>query len=134
MNQITKRNRALLKAQASATVSKIKAEEARAGIALGKFRAKDLKYQKMALAFLASQMKKAEAEADDKFGKAYKRLAKERSAFDRKLGAATNRLNMALAKQAALATSNFQKTVKDISKARKSAAAQVKQLRKDFAT
>merc|ERR1712139_238779 len=101
------------------------AEEARAGVALGKFRAKDVKYQKMALAFLAAQMKKAGKEADDKFGKAYQRLARERSAFDKKLGAATNRLNMALAKQAALSTSNFQKTVKNINKARKEATAQV---------
>jgi len=134
MKAITKKNRALLKAQSDATLRKIQAEEARAGVALGKFAAKDLKYQKLALAFLGKELKKAEKDADSKFGKAYQRLARERAAFDRKLGAATNELNMRLAKQAALATGRFRTTVKNIAKARKEAADQVKQLRKDFAT
>merc|ERR1712093_187482 len=72
--------------------------------------------------------------ADDMFGKSYKKLANERSAFDRKLGAATTRLNRALSKQAALNTANFRTSVKDIKKARKEAANQVKNLRKEFAT
>merc|ERR1712093_334099 len=72
--------------------------------------------------------------ADDMFGKSYKKLANERSAFDRKLGAATTRLNRALSKQAALNTANFRSSVKDIKKARKEAANQVKTLRKEFAT
>merc|ERR1712070_1064642 len=49
-------------------------------------------------------------------------------------GAAVAGLNDSLAKQAALADSRFAKTVKDLSTARSQAAAQVKQLRKDFAT
>merc|ERR1711959_237866 len=61
-------------------------------------------------------------------------LANERSSFDRKLGAATTRLNRALAKQAALNTANFRTSVKNIKKARKDAANDVKKLRKDFAT
>merc|ERR1711959_525784 len=72
--------------------------------------------------------------ADDMFGKSYKKLANERSSFDRKLGAATTRLNRALARQAALNTANFRTSVKNIKKARRDAANDVKKLRKDFAT
>merc|ERR1712159_905559 len=93
---------------------------------------KKLKAQE--LAYLASSLKKAEKKADDMFGKAYKKLANERSAFDLKLGAATTNLNRALSKQAALNTANFRTSVKDIKKARKEAAHQVKVLRKEFAT
>merc|ERR1712054_91730 len=94
---------------------------------------KDAARQKASLAFLKAQMKKAEKEANDKFGKAYAKLAADKAHFDRKLGAATNKLNMALAKQAALADGRFSKTVKDLAAARKQATAQVKQLRQDFA-
>merc|ERR1711907_226344 len=89
---------------------------------------------KKALAYLASSLKRAEKKADDMFGKAYKKLANERSAFDLKLGAATTNLNRALSKQAALNTANFRTSVKDIKKAPKEAAHQVKVLRKEFAT
>merc|ERR1711912_147079 len=76
---------------------------------------------------------KAAKEADDKFGKAYAKLAKDKAKFDRALGGATKKLNQALAKQAALADGRFSKTVKDLATARKQATAQVKQLRQDFA-
>merc|ERR1712072_1486782 len=81
-----------------------------------------------------TSLKKAEKKADDMFGKAYKKLSNERSAFDLKLGAATTNLNRALSKQAALNTANFRTSVKNIKKARKDAADQVKKLRKEFAT
>merc|ERR1711912_65486 len=103
MKAIAKKNRAALKAQMAATLNKIRAEESRANAAL------------------------------DNFGKAYAKLAADKAHFDRKLGAATNKLNMALAKQAALADGRFSKTVKDLAAARKQATAQVKQLRQDFA-
>merc|ERR1719408_1114609 len=61
-------------------------------------------------------------------------LAKNRAHFDKKLGASVAGLNDALAKQAALADSRFSKTVKDLNAARHQASAQVRQLRKDFAT
>merc|ERR1712139_268683 len=133
MKAIAKKNRAALKAQMSATLNKIRAEESRANAALANFGKKDAARQKASLAFLKAQMKKAQKEADDKFGKAYIKLAEDKAAFDRKLGAATNKLNMALAKQAALADGRFSKTVKDLAAARKQATAQVKQLRQDFA-
>merc|ERR1712178_140609 len=133
MKAIAKKNRAALKAQMAATLNKIRAEESRANAALANFGKKDAARQKASLAFLKAQMKKAEKEANDKFGKAYAKLAADKAHFDRKLGAATNKLNMALAKQAALADGRFSKTVKDLAAARKQATAQVKQLRQDFA-
>merc|ERR1712205_231526 len=83
---------------------------------------------------MGTQLRIAEKESAQKFGKAYERLAANRANFDKKLGAATTGLNDALAKQAALADSRFSKTVKDLASARKQATNQVQQLRKDFAT
>merc|ERR1712139_382087 len=132
MKAIAKKNRAALKAQMSATLNKIRAEESRANAALANFGRKDAARQKASLAFLKAQMKKAEKEANDKFGKAYAKLAADKAHFDRALGGATKKLNQALAKQAALADGRFSKTVKDLAAARKQATAQVKQLRQDF--
>merc|ERR1712054_322612 len=134
MKKITENNRKKLKAQELATETSIRNEERRATLELKKFKSKDKAAQKKALAYLASSLKRAEKKSDDMFGKAYKKLANERSAFDLKLGAATTNLNRALSKQAALNTANFRTSVKDIKKARKEAAHQVKVLRKEFAT
>merc|ERR1711881_791872 len=106
-------------ALATATVAKVRAEQARA---------------QAALKFAATQLQIAEKESAQKFGKAYQKLAANRAHFDKKLGAATTGLNDALAKQAALADSRFSKTVKDLASARRQATNQVRQLRKDFAT
>merc|ERR1719353_978243 len=108
-----------LKTQELATETSIRNEERRASLELKKFKSKD---------------KAAQKKAVDMFGKAYKKLSNERSAFDLKLGAATTNLNRALSKQAALNTANFRTSVKNIKKARKDAADQVKKLRKEFAT
>merc|ERR1712216_326313 len=103
MRQIAKANRAAVKAQMKATLTAISNEQRRARIALGKFSSADSKRQASSLSFLKKQLKKAAKEADDKFGKAYKQLAKDKAKFDRALGGATKKLNQALAKQAALA-------------------------------
>merc|ERR1712196_306018 len=101
---------------ATATISKVKAQQARAAQALAKFSSADAARQKAALKFAATQLRIAEKESSQKFG-----------------GAVAG-LNDALAKQAALADSRFAKTVKDLSAARTQATNQVRQLRKDFAT
>merc|ERR1711881_724515 len=129
-----KKARAEIKALATATTAKVKAEQARASQALAKFTSKDAARQKAALKFAATQLQIAEKESAQKFGKAYEKLAANRGRFDKKLGAATTGLNDALAKQAALADSRFSKTVKDLASARRQATNQVRQLRKDFAT
>merc|ERR1711998_137472 len=78
------------------------------------------------------QMEIAQKESDAKFGKAQAKLAADKKHADLALGSAVNGLNDALAKQAALADSRFEKTVSDISKARKEAATEVSDLRKAF--
>merc|ERR1711981_425810 len=132
MRKIAKANRAAVAAQTKATLTAISNEQRRARIALGKFSSADAKRQASSLAFLKKQLKITAKEADDKFGKAYKQLAKDKAKFDRKLGGATEKLNKSLAKQAALADGRFSKTVKDLAAARKAATRQVKQLRQDF--
>merc|ERR1711871_1040019 len=134
MRQIAKANRAAVKAQMKATLTAISNEQRRARIALGKFSSADSKRQASSLAFLKKQLKKAAKEADDKFGKAYKQLAKDKAKFDRALGGATKKLNQALAKQAALADGRFSKTVKDLAAARKQATAQVQTLKSNQIT
>merc|ERR1711981_1154004 len=132
MRKVAKANRAAVAAQTKATLTAISNEQRRARIALGKFSSADAKRQASSLSFLKKQLKITAKEADDKFGKAYKQLAKDKARFDRKLGGATEKLNKSLAKQAALADGRFSKTVKDLAAARKAATRQVKQLRQDF--
>merc|ERR1712072_1321602 len=129
-----KKARGQIKALATATVAKVRAEQARASAALEKFTSSDAARQKAALKFAATQLQIAEKESAQKFGKAYEKLADNRARFDKKLGASVTGLNDALAKQAALADSRFPKTVKDLNSARRQATNQVRQLRKDFAT
>merc|ERR1712164_96613 len=134
MRKQAKAARAEIKALATATTAKVKAQQAAAAKALSKFTSKDAARQKAALKFAATQLSIAEKESAQKFGKAYENLASNRGHFDKKLGAAVTGLNDSLAKQAALADSRFSKTVKDLSSARKQATAQVQQLRKNFST
>merc|ERR1711937_126370 len=134
MRMQAKKARGQIKALATATVAKVRAEQARASAALEKFTSRAAARQKAALKFAATQLQIAEKESAQKFGKAYEKLADNRARFDKKLGAATTGLNDALAKQAALADSRFSKTVKDLKSARRQATNQVRQLRKDFAT
>merc|ERR1711988_933741 len=90
--------------------------------------------QETALKFMRKELEIAASEMDKKFGKAYAKLAADRKHAEQALGSAVDGLNDALAKQAALADSRFEKTVKDISSARKEAADAVAKLRKDFGT
>merc|ERR1719171_3032068 len=76
----------------------------------------------------------ASEEVDAKFGAAYEKLASDRSHAEMALASSVNGLNDALAKQAALADSRFEKTVSDIQVARKEASDAVAELRSDFAT
>merc|ERR1712070_351106 len=126
--------RSQLKAISTGVVAQLRAHEAKVSQAVSKFGAKDKARQQAALRFAAAQLKIAEKESNDKFGKAFMKLASNRAHFDKKLGASVTGLNDALAKQAALSDSRFAKTVKDLGAARAQATAQVRQLRKDFAT
>jgi hypothetical protein len=134
MEKQAKDARAGIEALTSKTLSEIKTQEEAANDALEKFSSEDAARQKSALEFLAKQMKIAQKESELKFGKAYERLAVQRKESDEQLAGSVTLLNDALAKQAALADSRFEKTVKDISAARKQAADEVADLRKEFAT
>merc|ERR1712159_855823 len=132
MKKIAKATRAQIKSTTAKTMLAIKTEQKRARAAVEKFSSEDAARQESALKFLAEQMEIAQKKSDAKFGKAQAKLAEDREHADTALGAAVNGLNDALAKQAALADSRFEKTVKDISSARKEAADQVADLRKMF--
>merc|ERR1719240_1484448 len=81
--------------------------------------------QEQAMKFLQDEVKKAGEAAKEKFGAAREKMANNRAEADQNLATATNNLNDALAKQAALADSRFWKTVKSIAEARKQAADEV---------
>merc|ERR1719478_326706 len=86
MRDQAKKARGEIKALATATVAKVKAQQARAAQALAKFTSKDAARQKAALKFAATQLRIAEKESAQKFGKAYEHLAAQRARFDKKLG------------------------------------------------
>merc|ERR1712159_120232 len=114
------------------TLDAIATEQQRASNAVSKFASDDAARQKSALDFMESQLKIAGEEVDKKFGAAYEKLAADRSDAEVSLAASVDSLNDALAKQAALADSRFEKTVSDIGAARKEAADAVAELRSDF--
>merc|ERR1711998_230626 len=134
MEANAKKVAAEIKAQ-TATVQKKIAEHVKQSAAnIEGFSAKDKARAAASRKFLTTQLAEAEKASAAKFGAAYVKLAKDRRYASQKLGAAVAGLNDSLAKQAALADSRFAKTVKDLGAARSQAAAQVKQLRKDFST
>merc|ERR1740138_1230235 len=116
------------------TLDAIATEQQRASNAVSKFASDDAARQKSALSFMQEQLKIAGEEVDAKFGAAYEKLAEDRADAETSLAGAVNGLNDALAKQAALADSRFEKTVSDIGAARKEATEAVAELRSDFAS
>merc|ERR1719159_1737978 len=134
MEANAKKVAAEIKAQTATVQKKIAAHVKQMAANTAGFSAKDKARAAAARKFLTTQLAKAEKASSAKFGAAYIKLAKDRRHASTQLGAAVAGLNDSLAKQAALADSRFAKTVKDLSTARSQAAAQVKQLRKDFAT
>jgi len=114
------------------TLDALATEQQRATNAVSKFASDDAARQKSALDFMEAQLKIAGEEVDKKFGAAYEKLASDRGDAETSLAASVDSLNDALAKQAALADSRFEKTVSDIGAARKEAADAVAELRSDF--
>jgi len=74
----------------------------------------------------------ARKKADARFSGVYDTMLEDRKKFDEKLGSNVAALNDAIAKNSAIQDARFAKTVKDIDGARKEAAAQVAQARKDM--
>merc|ERR1712054_19790 len=132
MKEISLKTRDDIAAQTKATLASISEEHSRVNAAVAGFTAEDKARQESALAFLKKELEAAGEAAEKKFGEARARLAEDRADADQALGAATDKLNDSLAKQAALADSRFEKTVKDIAEARKEAAEEVAEFRKEF--
>merc|ERR1712023_116247 len=134
MKEMAKEARANIAALNKKTLADIATEQERATNAVSKFASDDAARQKSALSFMEEQLKIAGEEVDAKFGAAYEKLADDRADAENALAGAVNGLNDALAKQAALADSRFEKTVSDIQAARKEATEAVAELRSDFAS
>merc|ERR1711998_581732 len=89
---------------------------------------------KAALVTVKAELKAAEVKSNKKFADFYEKMGKNREELETALGASVANIHDSIAKQAALADARFSKTVKDINAARKEAATQVADARKDFAT
>merc|ERR1711871_890977 len=133
MKKIALETRTQIKASTAQTMKDIAEEQKRASKATADFSAADAARQAEALKFMADELAAAGEATEKKFGAAYVALAEDRAEADMALGAAVDGLNDSLAKQAALADSRFEKTVKDLAAARKQAADQVADFRKEFA-
>merc|ERR1711881_615957 len=132
MARYAKRTAAKLKATSTSILNKIAGEEKRAQAALRSSQYRDRVLYARTLKTLRRSVAKAERHSNNKFNQVYRKLAANRARADSRLAAATNGLNDALAKQAALADSRFSKTVKDLRAARTQASRQVAGLRKAF--
>merc|ERR1712054_142788 len=110
MTKIAKATRAAMKATETKTLAAITAQQKAAKAAVEKFSSEDAARQESALKFMRKELEIAASEMDKKFGKAYSKLAGDRKHAEQALGSAVDGLNDALAKQAALADSRFEKT------------------------
>merc|ERR1711998_41460 len=133
MKAIAKKIEGEIAAVNEETLSAIQTEHERANAAIADFSSEDAARQASALKFLEDQLAIAAEESKQKFGAAYEQLADNRAEAEEALAAGVTGLNDSLAKQAALADSRFEKTVTDITEARKQAADQVAQFCKEFA-
>jgi hypothetical protein len=124
----------MMKAQLATLKGKINKQKKQAGRAIRKANSKSAAGFKKVEDMVEKALDAAQKKSDQKFNKQYKAMADQRSTLDKNLASAVDNINDSIAKQAALADSRFEKSVKDIKAARKQAAAQVKQARKEFAT
>merc|ERR1711881_152758 len=125
---------AAMKANVASLTSKIDAARKSASAAIRGANAASAARQVTVLTTLKSAMAKAQRRANRKFGKAYRKLAKDRAHADTSLASATNAMNDSLAKQAALADARFSHTVRNIAAARAQCRRQVAAARKSFTT
>merc|ERR1719502_2011884 len=124
----------MMDAQMAALGSKIEAQKQAAAADIGAADAESAAGFNAIMDTVKAELSYAQEHADQKFTELEAHMADQRAELDEALGAAVTNINDKIAKQAALADSRFSKTVKDISAARKEAAAEVKFARKEFAT
>merc|ERR1711966_177141 len=79
-------------------------------------------------------LSKAKKESNNRFGKLYSRMAKQRKALDAKMAASVRQLNDKIAERAALADVRFSKTVKNIAAVRAKSTAAVAFARRQMTT
>merc|ERR1719174_2469709 len=87
-----------------------------------------------ALGQINGALSKAKKESNNRFGKLYSRMAKQRKALDTKMASSVRFLNDKIAERAALADVRFSKTVKNIRAVRASATRAVSFARKQMNT
>jgi hypothetical protein len=112
--------------------TKIAAAKSATQKALGGANAKSAARHATALDSVRDGLELAKKETDNKFAKVYSNMGANRAAADSKLADATRTLNKRIAAHAALEDVRFAKTVKDVSKAKAKAWADVTSARKFY--
>jgi len=126
--------RALMTANMNKLTQKITDAEEKAKKAISQANTASVAGFKKAMGTVKTELDNAAKAADDKFAGMYETMSQNRKEMESNLASATDQINDAIAKQAALSDSRFRKTVKDIKAARKEAKAEVSDARKTFAT
>merc|ERR1719473_1584114 len=130
----TARVNAQMKANVKSLLNKINAAKIAAKKGITRMNAASVARHRASLKTIANSLRQARAAADQKFGKAYKRMAQNRARSDRKLARETSAVTAAIAKRSALYDARFSKTVKNMARARRAAYLQVQAAKKGFTT
>merc|ERR1711988_562277 len=125
---------AQMKSDVAALQSRISAAKRSAGAHLAAANAASVARYTAALSKINSSLSAAKKAADDKFGAAYRNMAKDRKALDTKMAASVRNLNDKIAERAALADVRFSKTVKNIAAVRRASTAAVGFARRSMTT
>merc|ERR1711988_236660 len=125
---------AQMESDVAALQSRISAAKRSAGAHLAAANAASVARYTAALSKINSSLSAAKKAADDKFGAAYRNMAKDRKALDTKMAASVRNLNDKIAERAALADVRFSKTVKNIAAVRRASTAAVGFARRSMTT
>merc|ERR1711998_740501 len=125
---------AQMKADTKALQAKLEAARKAAVVELSAVNAASAARYSKVIKSVEKSLDAARKSTDQKFGAAFRTMAKNRKNLDRALGAGVKDLNDKLAAQSALADARFSKTVKNIADARAKASADVGAARKSFTT
>jgi len=132
LNKNTRVAKAQMTAMVNTITNKISAARNEARIVAATVNSKDLRRHSFALKFTQAGLAKAVKRSNQHFSKLYTKLGKDRKRSEQALNSAVVQLNMGIAAQAALEDRRFAKTVKNLNKARKAAAAAVTKARRAF--
>merc|ERR1719327_775005 len=136
-NQMAKNARAVaaqMKSDVATLQARIAAARRSAQSHLASADAASVRRYTAALGQINGALSKAKKESNNRFGKLYSRMAKQRKALDTKMASSVRFLNDKIAERAALADVRFSKTVKNIRAVRASATRAVSFARKQMNT